>query len=147
MDIFIDKFIMCHTFDLRPRFSLDSPTLPLADLLITKLQIIEMNQKDVFDIFALLHDHALGDGSDDTIDADYIASLAVNDWGIWRSLETVLEVWHDIIGSEGPYAVDSQIYPLRQALTAVPKSLAWKMRAQIGEQVRWYGLPEEVNLE
>jgi hypothetical protein len=150
LDVFIDKFVMCHTFDLRSRFALDSPTLTPADLLLTKLQIIEMNEKDALDIIALLHDHELGDGSTDTIDVDYIATMAANDWGIWRtltgSLETLLQIWQEI-GSVGPYAIDSQIYLLQQALAAAPKTLTWKMRAQIGERVRWYELPEEVNLE
>jgi hypothetical protein len=150
VDVFVDKFVMCHTFDLRPRFALDTPTLPLADLLLTKLQVVEINQKDVLDILALLHDHPLGDGSPESIDIDYIAALAANDWGIWRtitgSLDTVLEFWHSI-GSYGPYDIQSQIYLLQQALAAVPKSLAWKVRAQVGERVRWYELPEEVNLE
>lgn len=150
LDVFVDKFVMCHTFDLRGRGALDSPTLPLADLLMTKLQIVEMNRKDALDIIALLHDHPLGDHSVDTIDLDYIASIAANDWGIWRtfqgSLETVLAVWQEL-GSEGPYAIEPQISAILEALDRAPKSLSWKMRAQIGERMRWYELPEEVNLD
>ena len=88
-DVFIDTFAMCHSLDLRGRIGIDAQTLTLADLLLTKLQIAELNRKDVSDLAALLLDHELT--SDDSgINLAYVTTTLGQDWGWWRTVSSNL---------------------------------------------------------
>jgi hypothetical protein len=149
VDVFLDVFEMCHKLDLRERMEIDRQTIPLADLLATKLQIIQTNEKDFGDMICLLADHEIG-GTDfgDTINGEYLARLCSEDWGIYKTftmklamLGVVVETW-DLKQFERE-SVSKKIEQLRAAIERVPKSIAWRMRATIGERVRWYELPEE----
>ena len=86
LDVFYDRLEFCHVIPLADRLEADSPTIPLAELLLSKLQIVKINEKDVVDTILLMLDHPLGHGDVDTIDADRVASLCAADWGLWRTL-------------------------------------------------------------
>jgi len=139
LDVFVDVFEMCHTIDLRDRVGIEPRTLPVADLLLTKLQIVELNEKDARDAAALLREHELGSGPGDHVDVDYLNGLVGSDWGLWRTLTgtlaTLAELEPDVADRAGE---------LREAFEAAPKSRGWKLRARVGERKRWYELPEEV---
>ena len=62
--MFLDTFEMSHTLDLGARLEAEPETLAAAELLLTKLQIAEINAKDLSDVAMLLWDHqpAGGDG-------------------------------------------------------------------------------------
>ena len=145
VDVVFDRLRMSHTFDLRDRLILDERTLPLADLLLCNLQIVEANEKDVVDAITLLADHPLGD-DDTAINAAYIARLAADDWGLCHTLERSLERVrrHPLATTPDlPREVVVQATALLQRLAAAPKTTRWKLRARIGERVRWYETPEE----
>lgn len=137
---------MSHVIDLRGRLGHSGPCASPSDLLLSKLQIYEVNRKDLVDLTALVLDHPVRSGDDEAIDAAYVAKLASEDWGLYRTLqlnlgklrETVeeLDVDHDL--------VRSRLDELWAAVEAHPKPLRWRMRAQVGDRVRWYELPEEV---
>jgi hypothetical protein len=141
---------MCHALDLRRRLAVDptAPTLPLADLLLTKLQIFEINFKDLQDIAALLQDHPLT-ADDQGINVPYITDLTRQDWGLQHTLERSLsrltekEANGSLRASDPQYDLTAQVDALRQAMTDAPKSTGWKLRAKVGERMRWYELPEE----
>jgi hypothetical protein len=145
VDIFIDVFKMSHVIDLRGRLDGDGPCATPADLLLSKLQIYEINRKDLIDVVALVLDHPIGEG-DDAIDARYVARLACQDWGLCRTvqlnipklLQTLdeLDVDRDL--------VRSRVTEIKAAIDAGPKPLKWKLRAQVGDRLQWYELPEEV---
>ena len=101
IDLFVGGFRMCHALPLADRLEHDSPTLPLAELLLTKLQVVQMNAKDANDIIALLLDHDVGESDDDTVNAGYVAELLARDWGLWRtslaSLDRVRAVWAKVL--------------------------------------------------
>ena len=87
IDIFLNILDMCHRFDLRNRLTLDKPTIPLADLLATKLQVVQITEREYKDVITLVHDHEVGDSdSPETINGTYIAKLCANDWGIYKTL-------------------------------------------------------------
>ena len=86
VDIFLDQFQMCHTLDLKKRLLEGYLSLTLVDLLITKLQIVELNEKDIKDILSILLDHADGAEAPDRLDLDYLTSLTDNDWGLYTTL-------------------------------------------------------------
>ena len=143
VDIFIDRFQMCHNIDFRPRLQIDQRTLALADLLLTKLQIVEVNEKDLVDVVALFVDYDVGD-DDRSINAAYIAKLMSNDWGFNKTLELNLEkVKAFAVERHFPPPVAERIDALLTRIQAQPKSMGWKTRAMVGERVRWYELPEE----
>jgi len=149
IDFLLDYFEMCHKIDLRSRLRIDNVTIPLADLLLTKLQIVELNEKDIKDIIALLIDHELSDKEEnDKINIKYIANLCSNDWGLQRTIEITLDrisewVNQSSLHEEHKEIVISKVGNIKAKIDAEPKTLKWKIREKIGERVRWYEIPEE----
>ena len=100
VDIFLDVFQMCHKLNLSPRLQLDEYTLSLADLLLTKLQVVQLNEKDLKDIYSLLHDHSLGDGpAPETLDAGIVARLCADEWPWYRTVLNTIEKALETVGS------------------------------------------------
>ena len=145
VDVFIDVIRMSHVIDMRGRLGHDGPCASPSDLLLSKMQIYEVNQKDLVDLTALVLDHPIGKG-DEAIDADYVARLAAEDWGLYRTLQQNLEKLRHAVTELNVDAatVTSRLDELWAAVEAQSKPLKWKMRAQVGDRVRWYELPEEV---
>ncbi len=143
VDIFIDRMQMCHNIDFRSRMHLDERTLSPADLLLTKMQIVEVNEKDLLDVVALFIDYDVED-NDRGIHSQYISRLVSNDWGLHKTLDLNLKKTKAFaIERDFPEYVPERIDALIAKMVAHPKSLAWKARAMVGERVRWYELPEE----
>jgi hypothetical protein len=140
---------MSHEIRFGKRLALEPVTVPLADLLLTKLQIIELNEKDVRDALALLYDHPIEDEDGDAINAAHIARLCAKDWGLWRTFTANLDALGDHLGrydlsDEDKRRIEDRIAELQKRIEQEPKSFGWKMRAKIGDRKRWYDLPEEV---
>jgi hypothetical protein len=143
VDVFLDVMRMCHDLDLRDRLTLDAQTLPLADLLLSKLQIVEMTERDMLDVLALLNDHALREREEACINLARVREVCAGDWGWWRTAMDNLEkiaVRGDGWAAQAPQRVQE----LRDFLIEVPKSASWRLRATVGNRKRWYELPEEV---
>ncbi len=149
IDVFLDVFEMCHRVDLKERMEIDRQTLTMADLLATKLQIIQTNEKDVADEICLLMDHEVGATDlQDTINGQYLAKLCGEDWGIYKTFTMKLAMLAVVVetrelNESERETVQRRIRQLQHAIESAPKTMAWKMRAAIGERVRWYELPEE----
>lgn len=149
VDVFVGAFRMSHTIPLEDRLALEPATVPLAELLLTKLQIAELNEKDVRDSLAILHEHPVGEGDADTVNEARIAELLAGDWGLWRTITGNLATTRGHLGRydlpESDRAeITARIHRLEQRIEREPKSRGWKIRARIGERKRWYDLPEEV---
>jgi hypothetical protein len=146
VDVFVDEARLCHRIDFRGRLDLDALTIPMTDLLLTKLQVVETNEKDMLDICAILADYELSEGSAG-VDADHIARLAGADWGLWRTLGMIAERTEAFAVELEEFGaadrVTERLRRLRSTLDSAPKSRGWKLRARIGERRRWYDLPEE----
>jgi len=145
VDIFIDVFKMSHVIDLRGRLDGDGPCATPADLLLSKLQIYEINRKDLIDVIALVLDHPIGEG-DDAIDARYVARLACEDWGLCRTVQlNIPRLLHTLDELDvDRELVRSRVAEIQGAIDAGPKPLKWRLRAQVGDRLQWYELPEEV---
>jgi len=145
VDVFVGSFRMCHEIPLDGRLGVYPDTVPLAELLLTKLQIIELNEKDVRDAVALFHDHEVTP-DDEGINGSRVAALCSADWGLWRTITTNL----DTVASHAQgYDVEqdrisSRLARLQEQIAQEEKSRAWRLRAKIGDRKRWYDLPEEV---
>jgi len=149
IDIFISEFSMCHKIPLEGRLDQDDVTIPLAELFLTKAQIVELNRKDLIDMMALLLDHPIGPSDEDTINSARIAELCAADWGLYTTLNMNFDRILESVGTvgldhEAQRVIRRRILQLQDAIEAVPKSTKWKMRARVGKRVRWYELPEEV---
>lgn len=147
VDVFMSHFKMCHELPLGERLAVDSPTIPLAELFLTKAQIVQLNQKDLLDLLALLADHPVGAGDNETINADRIAKLCGADWGLAKTVTLTLDrisetVTTDAAGVDAP-AIASRVEDIRRAIDEAPKSMRWRARARVGERVPWYELPED----
>ena len=143
-DVFFDKLEMCHTIDFRGRLELDYPTITLADLLLTKMQIVKLTEKDVKDVIILLREHEVGEKDEDTVNAKYLAKLLSRDWGfcytIIRNLDRVKKFLsqYEALTEKDREDLTAKINRLLQAIEKEPKSLRWKMRAEVGTRKKWY---------
>jgi hypothetical protein len=146
VDVFIDAIRMSHIIDLRGRLDHEGPCASPSDLLLSKLQIYEVNHKDLVDLTALLLDHPVASGSDEAIDSEYVARLAAEDWRFYHALEVNIEKLNATLDEldVDRALVRSRLDEIWSAVEAKAKPLKWRLRAQVGDRVRWYELPEEV---
>ncbi|HEX3255739.1 MAG TPA: hypothetical protein VHQ96_08095 [Gaiellaceae bacterium] len=147
VDVFVGAFSMCHRVPLDGRLEVDPVSIPLAELLLTKLQVVQLNEKDVRDALALLHDHPVGEEDGETVNAPRVAALCASDWGLWRTITQNLVAcrgFADTYDVPDRPTLDQRLDALLDRIEAEPKSRAWKLRARIGDRKRWYELPEEV---
>jgi hypothetical protein len=164
VDVLVDRLDMCHAFVFRDRLAVSQPTLPLAELLLTKLQIVKINRKDLLDALILLASHPLsaasdgaGEGADSgaAINLERIVGLTSADWGWWRTVTGNIARLRTYVASElGPDELDTgapprfdpttQLTALADAIEAAPKSTKWRLRARVGDRMTWYEEPEEV---
>jgi hypothetical protein len=148
-DVFLGSFRMCHEIRLERRLSEDPLSIPLAELLLTKLQVFEANDKDLADAACILADHELGPGDGEFVNAPVIARACARDWGLWRTAGISLEklaAWIPSSGMRARLAEDAlrRVEALEAAIAAEPKTSQWRLRSAIGDRIRWYELPEEV---
>ena len=150
VDVFLDTFEMSHTLDLGSRLEAEPETLAAAELLLTKLQIAEINAKDLSDVAMLLWDHQPGDADGPgLLNLGPVAARCGADWGLFTTVTDNLRACADLLGELVPGAADrdrigGRIAAVTEAVTAAPKSLGWQVRARVGRRMRWYQLPEEV---
>ncbi len=151
VDILVDEFEMCHLIPLTKRLKVDQQTLPLAELLLTKIQIVEMNEKDVLDTCAILLDHELGDGDGETINTKILQLLCADDWGLYTTVQDNLAMIkertakHKMHLSAGDLRIIfDRLEQLTRSLQDFPKTARWKMRSIVGKRMIWYEEVEEV---
>ena len=147
IDVFSDELFFCHRIPFVGRLTLDSPTICTTDLLLEKMQIVEINLKDFKDTIVLLLEHDLGrPGAKNgkTIDTDYIGSLMASDWGFYYTFTTNLNRvkdhldQFDALPESDKEVIRSRIDELINLIEASPKSLKWKLRAAVGTKKIWY---------
>jgi hypothetical protein len=142
VDVFVGEFTMCHTVPIAERLDRLPYTVPVAELLLTKLQIVELNERDERDIYTLCYHHEL---TDDPL----IAGLCADDWGLWRTCKGTIE---RCVADVDAYELDaperdqilSRLSELWDRIEAEPKTSRWRRRNRLGERKRWYREPEEV---
>jgi hypothetical protein len=151
VDVFRDILSYCHPISFIDRLELDFPTIPLVDLLLEKLQIVQINAKDLFDIVVLLLEHDYKDTQDrETIDISRVLNLWSNDWGIYytgtTNLKKVITYMNEVkaLTSDQKKTVKDKVDHLLQRVENQPKTLNWKLRSVIGTRMRWYEAVESV---
>ena len=142
LDILVGDFSMCHMIKLGQRLELDDPTLTVTDLLLTKLQIVELNSKDAWDLAALLAEHEVtAEPALDVIDLSYLGGLVSDDWGLWRTITGTVARLHQ---ENYERSVTEKLDAIDSYLRRVPKTSRHKLRARVGDRVMWFKEPDEV---
>jgi hypothetical protein len=151
VDILVDEFEMCHQIPLSKRLKEDFLTLPLSELLLTKAQIVEMNQKDVLDVCAIMMDHELGNGDGELVNRQILNNLCGDDWGLYTTVTDNLAMIMEMVVTKKitlpAHAVDilnNRLNELIQNLQTCPKTARWKIRSLMGKRISWYEEVEEV---
>jgi len=152
VDIFLDKLEMNHDIPFKDRLDLDALTIPLVDLLLEKMQIVQINEKDYIDTMMLIREHAIGkNGSTpETIDEGYIAKLLAADWGFYYTVTTNLGkvqnrlAQYKELSDEDRQDITVKIGELLKSIEQETKSFSWKMRAKVGPKTKWYKDVEDV---
>ncbi len=150
IDVFFNALDFCHVLKFVGRLEADPLTLPLAELLLEKMQIVQINEKDLIDTVMLLREHPIGTSDKATINGDVIARTLGNDWGFWRTVTGNLGLLderldaYERLSPEDRDVVRERIRELLRRIEAEPKSLRWKARARIGERLKWYKDVEEL---
>ncbi len=150
IDVFLDVFPMCHELNFLGRLEKDTYTVPLPDLLLSKLQVVQLNEKDVLDVLALLQDYEVTAGKDDQVlNLKFINQLCGNDWGWYKTVTLNIDKVLSLVGDylepgEAKDIVNTRLGALKNEIESCPKSLKWRTRAIIGERSRWYELPEDM---
>ncbi len=151
IDVFLDELNFCHKIPFQNRLEVDSPTIPLSELVLEKTQIVTLNQKDIKDMLILLAAHPVGDHDKETINGRQIAGLLSKDWGLYYttmlSLDKIrkgLEIYGQPFSDQDVENIKTRIDLLSQMIEEAPKSLGWKVRAKVGAKVKWYNDVDEV---
>lgn len=155
IDVMVDRLTMCHVLDFRAGYGRLPLTLDAIDILLSKLQIVELNEKDARDMLQLLAGLPVresGDGANGPfLDTKRFGQLLAGDWGWWRTVTGNLDKLPalaaekpELVPAGAPYDPIAQVRELAQVAESVPKGMKWKLRANVGDRVRWYELPEEV---
>jgi hypothetical protein len=151
VDIFFDKLDFCHPIPWAGRLEVDSPTIPLAELLLEKMQIVQINPKDVIDTIMLLREHPLGNIDKENINSRRISGMCAKDWGLWRTITMNLKKVRDLsqtytwLKEDDRAVVNERITQLLDEIDQAPKTAAWNLRSAIGDRVKWYKEVSEVS--
>jgi hypothetical protein len=119
-------------------------------MLLEKMQIVQINEKDIIDTIMFLLAHPVGDEDKETINIKRIAGLCSTDWGLWRTttmnLDKVRQMaqGYEQLTSEQKEKINSQVEKALARMDQEPKSLAWRLRARVGDRVKWYKDVDEV---
>jgi hypothetical protein len=149
VDIFVGSFDMCHDIPITERISLATHGIPLAELLLTKMQIVDLNAKDHTDIVTMLYHHDVADSDVERINADRVAELCAADWGLWRTTKMNVERVQASLATSGldpngQRLVLDRLNRLWDRIEAEPKTTKWRLRSKVGDKKKWYVEPDEV---
>lgn len=147
-DIFVSEFSQCHKLPLESRLRTIEETLPPADLLLMKLQVVRINEKDLQDLCVILLGADIGDDDGSSaINMDYVSALTSQDWGWFTTCTDTLDKVRQyasttLEGAKRDIVVE-KLHGIEHKIMERPKSLKWKIRNSVGRKVPWYQLPEE----
>lgn len=149
-EVFFDSLEMNHTIQFASRLEADNPTLPLAELLLGKLQIVRLNEKDVKDAILLLRSHDVGETDDETLNLNALQQAGLlSDWGFYYTFTTNLKEvqryvhQYNVLTEDDAQIVRQRVNRILGYLEEQPKSQRWRLRERIGTRKKWYNDVEE----
>lgn len=152
VDIFVGDFEMCHKIPLEDRLTADPVTIPLAELLLSKAQIVELNRKDALDITSVLLNNETGNTDNETINLKVLAQLCSQDWGLYKTtsinLQRVVDLVHEkdiSLTQEERDLIMKRVEAVQKTFEEMQKPIAWQLRDRVGTRIKWYIEVEEVS--
>lgn len=135
VDVWVDVLDLCHRLEVADRMG-PGPSLLIEDLILSKLQIVDLTPNDVQDLASMLSTHVMAAGSEnpEVIDTAYVCRILGDDWGFWRTATANLARVADELPSRGRENAQELI----RLLETSPKTLRWRLRARIGERMQWW---------
>lgn len=150
VEVFFDKLEMNHTIIFNRRLEVDHPTIPIAELLLQKLQIVKINEKDIKDVIVLLRAHDVGKSDKEMINLNALADAGLlSDWGFYytvtMNLKKVMDfsLTCDVLTQDDRVIINERVNKILSYLEEQPKSLSWKLRAKVGTSKKWYNEVED----
>jgi hypothetical protein len=143
-DVFYDVLDFCHEINFKGRLELDYPTISLADLMLEKMQIVQINEKDIIDTLMLLREYDVGDNDRETINLEYLSDLMKSDWGLWKTFTYNLNLvqakmnTYKFLKADDITNINNKIFKIIKRIESEPKKLSWKLRNKIGTRLKWY---------
>lgn len=154
VDVFIDKFNMDHdVIDLKNRLHIEKYTISLSDILLTKIQIHEINEKDIRDILTLFKDCDIGeDDAPGTLNLKYIAEKCADDWGLYYDVTANIEKCLSLMKNytltlKEAEKIRKGLNQMKQLIEQKPKTKKWIKRSKIGLKKPWWNIIEAEDRE
>ena len=144
IDVFLDRLDIEHVIELKDRLEIEMDTVSVSDLLLIKLTITRLNEKDIRDIITIVKDLQMGHtDSPNTINMTYIADLCGKSWGLYhdvlRALRRTLNFLPEYpLPKKTRVGVMKKLESLEELILESPKSLKWRLRAPLGEHIPWH---------
>ena len=151
LDIFFNKLEFSHNVMLgeklgEGRLDLCFPSITPADTVLGKLQINQINKKDIIDLMTIFFLKEIG--SDEySINGPHVARTLSKDWGFWYDATNNLDKLRHIAGdmlrnndiSESTYStILERVDKLLQIIEKEPKTDGWIKRSHTGTKKPWY---------
>jgi hypothetical protein len=145
VEIFYDELAMNHTVPYKGRLEMDSPTTPAGELMMQKLQVVKINEKDIKDLIVLIRAHDLGMDDKEKINLRVFDFVDMwNDWGWCYTATMNLNKVKKFAGEYPQLSADDKsivtqrVDKMLALIESKPKSFKWKMRAKVGTKTMWY---------
>jgi hypothetical protein len=144
IDVFFDRLEYNHPIDYKGRLEIHPYCVSLTDLLLQKLQIVQINDKDLKDAMLLLLAAQLSEKDHGTINLKYLAKLMSDDWGFYNTasmnLDNVKQSTDSVaaLDEEQRTVIRQKADTILSTFENVPKSGRWKGRAKVGTKKIWY---------
>jgi hypothetical protein len=144
IDVFFDELNYNHPIHYKDRLEIHPYCVSLTDLLLQKLQIVKINDKDLKDTMLLLLASTVGETDNGTINAKYVAKLMADDWGFYYTSTTNLTKVKDasqnvgVLTAENRATIKANADCILDFLEKAPKSGKWKKREKTGTKKSWY---------
>jgi hypothetical protein len=144
IDVFFDKLDYNHPIDYKGRLEFHPYCVSLTDLLLQKLQIVKINDKDLKDAMLLLLAGQIGEDDHNKINIAYVSKIMANDWGFYytsiMNLNKVQAAIHRIfaLSEQDRLVINENAEKIIKIIETTPKSGKWKGRAKAGTNKIWY---------
>ncbi len=144
IDVFFDKLNYNHPIDYHGRLEIHPYCVSLADILLQKLQIVQINDKDLKDGMLLLLAAPIAETDEGAINVKYVAKLFADDWGFYYTATNNLKKIKDAspgvaaLTDDQRRTIAEKADNLLKYIEDAPKSGKWKGRAKVGISRPWY---------
>ena len=149
LDVFFDQMEFTHRLIFRERISVDQITLPVADLLLAKLQHLRPSSRDMTAIVLLLAGFPLGDADGPTLNTSRVTAVLSSSWGYNQTasanLERATTEANGILQGSPLLArrATESAQTLLSEIANTPKPASWRLRALVGTRIKWYNDVEQ----